>query len=92
MTGDIDLQRGKLEESLKALAQWKEHPLTNLILEDSRDQQERCITLILDIPVTNIETFLAREQALGHLRGLRRPMSLVQDRQDEIAQELKELD
>jgi len=65
-----------------------EHPITKKIFADNAEQQESLIDLILNRPVVNIETFLAREQALGHLRGLRRGKAIVLDDLDEIKQEL----
>lgn len=84
-----DKQQKRLEEA--AIVAYLDHPITKKIFADNAEEQDGLIKLILERPVINIETFLAREQALGHLRGLRRAKSIVQDDLDEIKEEIARL-
>lgn len=88
---DKAVELGKLQEQEILLKQWFNHPVTHKILSDAASQQESLTRLILEHPVINIETFLSREQALGHLRGLRRARAIVQGELDEVEQQIKEL-
>jgi len=74
-----------------AIQTYLDHPITQKIFADNAEQQESLIDLILNRPVINVETFLAREQALGHLRGLRRAKSIILDDLDEIKEEIKNI-
>lgn len=80
-----------LDNELRTIEAYLDHPISRKIFADSTNEQESLIRLILDIPVTDIQTFLAREQALGHLRGLRRARAIVDDDLEEIKQKIKEL-
>jgi hypothetical protein len=73
---DQTADKSTLENELRAIEAYLSHPISKRIFADSQTEQESLIRLILDIPVTNVETFLAREQALGHLRGLRRARAI----------------
>jgi hypothetical protein len=88
---DQTADKTALENEMRAIEQYLSHPISRQIFSDSQDEQEKAIKLILDIPVINVETFLAREQALGHLRGLRRARAIVDDDLEDIKQKLKEL-
>lgn len=88
---DKAVELGKLQEQEILLKQWFNHPVSQKILSDAASQQESLTRLILEHPVINIETFLSREQALGHLRGLRRARAIVQGELDEVEQQIKEL-
>lgn len=80
-----------LENEQKAIEMYLDHPISRRIFADNASEQETCINLILERPVINVETFLAREQALGHLRGLRRAKAILQDDLEEIKEKLKEI-
>jgi hypothetical protein len=88
---DQTADKSALENEVRAIEAYLGHPISKRIFADSQTEQESLIRLILDISVTNIETFLAREQALGHLRGLRRARAIVDDDLEDIKQKLKEL-
>lgn len=88
---DTATEKATLENEQAAIQQYLDHPITKNIIQDNAEQQDALIDLILNHPVTNVETFLAREQALGHLRGLRRGRSIIDDKLEEIETQLKEL-
>ena len=81
----------ELKNQEAAIVQYLEHPITKKILADNAEEQDSLVDLILNRPVINIETFLAREQALGHLRGLRRAKAIVQDDLEEVKESIKNL-
>lgn len=88
---DKEAEKRRLENERLHIQQYLDHPITKNIFADSASEQENVIELILERPVTNIETFLAREQALGHLRGLRRAKAIVQDSLEEIDEQIQAL-
>jgi hypothetical protein len=89
----MDKEAEKLEkqENLAFINAYLSHPITIELLKDCDDQVERGTALVLDHPVVSLETFLAREQALGHLRAMRQFKAMLQDKVAEIHAELKEL-
>lgn len=78
----------QLENDKKTVEAWYDHPIAREFRKDLGEQQERLVDLILENPVINVETFLAREQALGHLRGLRRLNALYLDKLEEIQNQI----
>jgi len=88
---DIDTKVADIENELRSIAAWRALPVTQALYKDSQEEQESIINLVLEVPVTNIETFLAREQALGHLRGLRRTEAIVSGMEESLRFELKQL-
>ena len=91
MDKEAESRKLQLENEAKELENYFNHPVTKRIFADNASEREGLIELILERPVINIETFLAREQALGHLRGLRRGKSLVQGTLEDIKEELKSI-
>lgn len=87
----MDKKAEQLTQEQAEVQTYLDHPITKKIFADNAEQQESLIDLILNRPVVNIETFLAREQALGHLRGLRRAKSIVLDDLEEIKQEIESI-
>lgn len=80
----------QLENDKATIQAWYNHPFAQELRKDNKSEQEGVINLILERPVTNVESFLAREQALGHLRGLRRLDALVQDSLEEIDRQIQQ--
>lgn len=88
---DITAEKQRLENELRAIEQYLNHPISRKIFTDNEEQQQALINGILEVPVTDIESFFKRFEAIGHLRGLRRSKALVQDDIEEIESQLKEL-
>lgn len=88
---DIASARQQLQTELNCIQDYLGHPFTVAVLEDLQSQQQIVIQEILNKPVTNIETFFAREQALGHLRGLGRAFVHIQEKADDIKAQLNAL-
>lgn len=84
-----DVQKTRLESELREIEAYKAHPLTQMLWKDTLEQQETLLNQILEVPVVDIQTFLLREQSLGHLRGLRRNWALIEERLDEVKETLK---
>jgi hypothetical protein len=91
MDKEAESRKLQLENEKQEIENYLNHPVSKRIFADNASEQEGLIKLVLDLPVINIETFLAREQALGHLRGLRRGESLVRDSLEDIKEELKSI-
>ncbi len=91
MDKEAESRKVELEAEVVTIENYLNHPITKRIFADSVTEQDTLVKLILERPVTNFETFLAREQALGHLRGLRRARALVQDELEDIREELKKV-
>lgn len=89
---DLDAERNKLQDELKWVEAYKEHPITVAILQDSKEEQEALVSLLCDTTIHNIETFFSHFEAIGHLRGLRRATALIEDRLDSVKQQLKALE
>ena len=93
MDNSVDAEKSPevlaLERKLGALVGYRDSQITQEVFRTLDDAADDLINMILERPVTNIETFLAREQALGHLRGLRAPKAIVAGEIEEIEQKLK---
>lgn len=87
---DVDAITNKHKDELAAIEQYRNHPITKAILEDLDQQKNAALVHILEIPVTGIESFLNREQLLGHLRGLRRVEAIIESKVEEVKQRLEE--
>lgn len=87
---DTATKQTELENQLREIEAFKKHPLMKAILDDNREQQEACVALLCDELVTDISSFFAHFAALGHLRGLRRMPCQIDDRLEEIKNEIKE--
>lgn len=68
---DIEAQRTKLTNDLRAVDAWLEAPITKAVMADVAVEIEKATHLLCDVPVTDIESFFAHFTAAGHLRGLR---------------------
>lgn len=88
---DIDAERQKLEDEKGWINAYIEHPITVQVLQDSAEQQEKIIDLLCNQPISNMETFFAHFEAIGHLRGLRRAKAILLDKVDDIETQLKEI-
>ncbi len=88
---DADAVKQQYENEIKEVEQYLNHPITKAIIEDSKQLQNAMLSMILEDPVTGIESFLNREQLLGHLRGLRRAEALMQTKVAEIREKLEEI-
>lgn len=86
---DIDALKKQLETELAAIEQYTKHPITVEVLEETTNQEQQLTTMVLDLPVTNVETFLAREQMLGHLRGVRQLRGIIQKKVAEAKERLE---
>lgn len=88
---ETEAKKQELENQQAALETYLSHPVTREVLRDNDEQSEALITQILEIPVTDLESFLKREQAFGHLRGLRRTKARVMENLEDVKEKLKEL-
>jgi hypothetical protein len=89
MDTTAELQR--LENEKRAIQAYLDHPISRKIIEDNETQQQQLIEIITNIPIDSIEAFFKKFEAVGHLRGLRRARSLIQDDVEAIEAQLKDL-
>lgn len=68
-----------------------DHPISRKWLADNANEQEKAVRLICNEPIDSIEAFFNHWQAVGHLRGLRRARSIIDDDLEEIKQQLEDL-
>lgn len=87
---DPATRQTQLESELRSVEGFKTHPIMAAILRDNAEQQQVCINLLCEETVTDIGSFFAHFAALGHLRGLRRMPGLIEDKLEEIRQQLVE--
>jgi len=88
---DITAEKQRLENERKAIEMYLDHPISRRIIADNKDEQEKAIRLITNQPVDSIREFFDHWEAVGHLRGLRRAMSIIEDELVEIEDQLKNL-
>ena len=88
---DIELVKAKIESDIKALDACVSEPTTAKFLKIADEQSEVLLNVILEHPVHNLETFFAREQAFGHLRGLRHVKNFVQEEREDLQDKLNDL-
>jgi len=88
---DTTADRQRLESEKRAIQQYLDHPISREILKDNEEGQEALVNTICNVPITDAESFFKHFEAVGHLRGLRRMRSLIDENVERIAQELKEL-
>jgi len=88
---DIDLLKSKIEGDIKAALAWEQDPYTQAMLKAADEQSEVLLDTLLEQPVVNLETFFAREQAFGHLRGLRHVKQYVKGIREELQEKLNEI-
>ena len=87
---DVDALKQQLEQELASIKLYTDHPITKEVLAAVDSQAETLLSVIVDIPVTGVESFLNREQALGHLRGVRQLRAIIQQKVDEAKERLEE--
>lgn len=88
---DTTAESQRLDNEKRAIAAYLDHPISRKIFEDNAAEQEKLLIILCDIPITDLESLIKRFEAVGHLRGLRRAMSLVKDDVEDIETQLKEL-
>jgi hypothetical protein len=88
---DITAEKQRLDNEKRAIQAYLDHPISRKIFEDNKEQEEQAIEYICNIPIDSIEAFFKHFEAVGHLRGLRRAMSLIKDDVEEIETQLSEL-
>lgn len=88
---DITAERQRLENERNAIEQYLDHPISRKIFSDNKDQQERLVDTICNVPIVDLESFFKHFEAVGHLRGLRRAKALIMDDVEEIEAALKAL-
>ena len=89
---DTDVEKQKLEDEKRNVQVWLKNPITVALLQDNLEEQEKAINLLTNVPVTNIETFFAHFEVVGHLRGLRQGLATVPSMLAEIEAKLKEIE
>lgn len=87
---DTATKLNQLESDRRAVEAYLKHPLTVELLEDNRAQQEAAINILCEHDIDSISTFFAHITAVGHLRGLRRIPSIIQDKLDELNEQIKQ--
>lgn len=88
---DTTAETQRLENEKRAIQQYLDHPISRKLIEDNETEQQKAIDLLCNVPVDSFGAFFAHFEAVGHLRGLRRAMSLIKDDLEDIERELKEL-
>lgn len=89
---DVEAQKSQLVNQQAELEQYLQHPVTIEVLRDCDEQQERLLKSILNDPITNLEAFFNREQALGHLRGIRQFRALLTESLEDVKEQIKGLE
>jgi hypothetical protein len=83
--------KGKLENERAMIESYLSHPITRKIISDNKEEQEKLVNLICAQAITDVETFFAHHEAVGHLRGLRRAEAIIRFDLEEIKEKLEEL-
>jgi hypothetical protein len=87
---DSDALKAKLENDVKAIDAWLETPLTKEVFTQLSDEETRAIRLICELP-KDIESFFAHWGAVGALRALRLPGIKVQQKREELNEQINAL-
>lgn len=88
---ELEADKKQLEDQKVFIEQYLEHPITREAFRDLDEAQERAVSMICDIPITNLETFFAHFQARGELIGLRRTKASLLQGLEEVKDKIKEL-
>lgn len=88
---DLDAEKQKLIDEQMFIQQWLDHPVTRAVLDDNKEQQENAVKIICQESVSSFGSACALLEAKGHLRGLRRFMSTVDEQLEIVKEKLKEL-
>jgi hypothetical protein len=91
MEVDVDEKKLALENEGALTRAWLGHPLAERYLEELESQETGALTLLLDRSPTNIETLIGHFELVGFLRAIRHAKRKLQERADEIEDELKNL-
>jgi len=87
---DSDALKAKLENDIKAIDQWLDTPLTQSVFIQLAEEESRAIRLICELP-KDIESFFAHWGAVGALRALRLPGIKVQQKREELNEQINAL-
>lgn len=82
----------QLEGEKLQLQQYLQHPISQRIKRDHEEQETGLLSVILEIPVHDVESLVKHFEAIGHLRGLRRSRAISTDALEEIEEKLKEIE
>lgn len=88
---DKDAEIKALVDEKAFVVGWENHPITQAVFQELKEQQELAIGLICAQPINSIEAFFNHFEAIGHLRGLRQVKALTADRLETIETQLKEM-
>ena len=88
---DLEAKKLQLESEQRGIQEYLSHPVTKKFFADVDEQIGVETMLVSDIPVTSIEGFFRREQAIGSLRSLRGLKAAVHESLDEIKKQLEEI-
>lgn len=88
---DSASQLNQLESQLASCEAWTSHPMFRALLEQNEVEQEKAVTLITEGQIAGLGDLATREQAIGHLRGLRYFNASVQVYVEEIKQQIQDL-
>lgn len=86
---DATGETNKARDAVIFTEDYLRHPITQAVFRDSEAEQESLVLLICERPITNLETFFAHFEAVGHLRGLRRQRAIIAEKLEEVQEELK---
>ena len=79
------------ESELLAAQHYVESPYTQRVLGTMDEQEAACLEGILKTPITDIASFFAHFEAVGHLRAIRHLRFSIHEDVDRVNEELKEL-
>ena len=80
-----------LREDLAHFNLWKNHPVTLEVLKVLEDEYRANTSKVLfDLAPSTLGLFFEREQSIGECRGLDRLRTLIENKQSEFEQRLKE--
>jgi uncharacterized protein (DUF2164 family) len=90
---DKDAERKQLQDEKAFIESWKSHALTASIFTTLREEEDVLVNVLCGgRTVHDTESFFTHFEAVGHLRGLRRARALIDERLEEIKEELKDLE
>jgi hypothetical protein len=88
---DKQAEQLRLKNEEDVLQAYLDHPISKDIELDNKESQDRFMTVLIDDPITDIQSLINHFEARGHLRGLRQAKALILQSVEEVRQRIKEL-
>lgn len=85
-----EAQQLQHEKEKVQLEEYLNHPVTQQVKRELEEQQESLMTILLDVPITDVESLVNHFEARGHLRGLKRSRAITAVALEEVNEKLKD--